>query len=181
MKDLKHFKRLHEAEEDEDITADITDDTSDEETSDEDTDTTEEDTDKAEDKPEEEDEEESNEKEFTKMFDDQGFVDAFKNAITQYISEKLLDDEFNSFTVLPLVETEYKDETYSVSIDLETAATININDDGKVVQKDIPEVDVVKFKTPMMDNLAVLEDEISKETISLYVMEAIEEIKKVPR
>lgn len=182
MKDFNYFKRLNEKnlnEAEEDITDTETD------TTDTETDVTADEDPAAEDKPAEdkpeEDEEASNEEEFIKMFDDQSFVDAFQNSIVQYVSEKLLQDEFNSFSVLPFIETEFKDDTFGVSIELETAATMNVNEEGKIVQKDIPEVDIVKYKIPVMDNLALMESESDKETISIFVMEALDSIKKVPR
>lgn len=179
MKDLNYFKRLHEAEEDEkdeEITdteeTDVDVEETDDETSDEDT----------EDEPETEEEKEKfHEEEFVNMFTDESFTKAFKNEVKQYVTEKLLDDEFNSFTVLPYVEFVYKDENYGVNIEFESAVSINIGEDGKVVESDVPDVDVIKYKTPLMDNVTLLEDEMGKETIGLFVKEAIEEIKNVPK
>lgn len=179
MKDLNYFKKLHEAEEEKEETTDteetdvdITDEETDDETTDEEGDSKDE---------TEEDEEASTEETFVELFNDESFVDAFKVEIKQYISEKLLEDEFNSFTVLPFVEINFKDDVYGVNIEFESAVTINVNEDGKVIEKDIPNVDIVKYKTPEMDNITLLEDEIGKETITMYVTEAIDEIKNVPR
>tara|TARA_R110000796_G_scaffold192641_1_gene309291 strand:+ start:4939 stop:5487 length:549 start_codon:yes stop_codon:yes gene_type:complete len=182
MRKLDYFKKqpLLEAEEEE-----IKDEeeTTEEETDVEETDVDEEDP--KEDEPKEEDEEEdeeaTNEDEFIDMFLSEGFVSSFKDTIKQYVSENNLDDDFNSFTVLPFVEIQYKDEVYGLNAEFESAVTININDDGKVVESDVPDVDVIKYKTPAMDDLTILENEIGKDTISVFIKKALKEIKNVPR
>ena len=130
---------------------------------------------------EDEDEESSNEESLVKIFEDESFVDAFKNSTKQYVSEKLLDDEYNSFTIIPLIETIYKDETYALSIEFSSSVSINVNEKGDVVDKQISNIETIKFKTPMMDNMTLLEDESAKGVIELYIMESLDDIKKVPR
>tara|TARA_B100000497_G_scaffold121543_1_gene151444 strand:- start:3056 stop:3586 length:531 start_codon:yes stop_codon:yes gene_type:complete len=129
----------------------------------------------------EEDEESSNEESLIKIFEDESFVDAFKNSTKQYVSEKILDEEYNSFTIIPLIETDYKDETYALSIEFSSSVSINVSEDGEVVDKNIPNVETIKFKTPLMDNMAILEDETAKGLVELSVVEALDNIKKVPR
>jgi len=131
--------------------------------------------------PEEDDEESSNEESLIKIFEDESFVDAFKNSTKQYVSEKILDEEYNSFTIIPLIETDYKDETYALSIEFSSSVSINVNEDGEVVDKNIPNVETIKFKTPLMDNMAILEDESAKGLVELSVVEALDNIKKVAR
>lgn len=129
----------------------------------------------------EEDEESSNEESLIKIFEDESFVDAFKNSTKQYVSEKILDEEYNSFTIIPLIETDYKDETYALSIEFSSSVSINVSEDGEVVDKNIPNIETIKFKTPLMDNMAILEDESAKGLVELSVVEALDNIKKVPR
>ena len=131
--------------------------------------------------PEEEDEESSNEESLIKIFEDVSFVDAFKNSTKQYVSEKILDEEYNSFTIIPLIETDYKDETYALSIEFSSSVSINVSEDGEVVDKNISNVETIKYKTPTMDNMALLEDETAKGLVELSVVEALDNIKKVPR
>jgi len=171
MKDLKYFKALLEADDENTNSFDTASDAE-----------TEKKPEDSKDKPEEpKDEEKSNEEEFIKMFDDTSFIDAFKSSIKQYISEKLLDDDYNSFTVLPFIEIEFNDDTYGINVEFESAVSINIDDDGKVVEKDIPDVSDIKFKTPLMDDLTIIENQSDRETISVYILEAIDEIKNVSR
>jgi len=129
----------------------------------------------------EEDEDASNEESLIKIFEDESFVDAFKNSTKQYVSEKILDDEYNSFTIIPLIETDYKDETYALSIEFSSSVSINVSEDGEVVDKNISNVETIKYKTPTMDNMALLEDETAKGLVELSVVEALDNIKKVPR
>lgn len=168
MRKLEYFKKLYEEDDITDLTGDETSDDTDEKTD-------------KEDKDDPSEEEESNEEEFVNLFSDSSFVDAFKSNLKQYISEKILEDEYNSFTIIPLLEINFKDESYNISIEFESAVTINVNEDGKVIEKDLPDVELIKYKTPVMDNITLLDNEIGKETISLYVKEAIDEIKQVPR
>ena len=129
----------------------------------------------------EEDEDASNEESLIKIFEDESFVDAFKNSTKQYVSEKILDEEYNSFTIIPLIETEYKDETYALSIEFSSLVSINVNENGEVVDKNISNVETIKYKTPLMDNMTLLEDETAKGLVELSVVEALDNIKKVPR
>mgnify|MGYP003111443625 CR=1 FL=1 len=178
MKDYRKFfkqileQQINEEEKEEEVDVE-TEETGDEteETGDE-TETTEE---------PEEDEDASNEEGLIKIFEDESFVDAFKNSTKQYVSEKILDEEYNSFTIIPLIETEYKDETYALSIEFSSLVSINVNEDGEVVDKNISNVETIKYKTPTMDNMALLEDETAKGLVELSVVEALDNIKKVPR
>ena len=169
-------RKMNEEEEEDTGDEDIfggDEETGDEETGDE--------GDKKDEPDDEESKEESEEENFVKLFDDEDFNTAFKVATKQYISEKLLEDEFNSFTVLPFLEFSFKEDVYGINIEFESAVNINVDSEGKVVEKDIPNVELVKYKTPEMDNIKVLEDEIGKETITMYVTEAIDEIENIPR
>lgn len=123
----------------------------------------------------------NDEEEFIKMFDDNAFVETFNDDVKQYVSENLLEDNYNSFVVLPYIEYIYKDETYGISIEFESSISININDDGKVVETNYSDVENIKFKTPTMDNVMILEDTIGKEKISQYIKESILQINKVAR
>jgi len=165
MKELKYFKRILEAEKEDDTFA------SDSPT--EETGAT------ADDKPTTpEDDETNNEEQFTKMLDDVDFVTSYKTTLKQYVSENLLYDEYNSFTVLPFFEVEYKDESYGFSVEFETAVTINVDENDKIIEKNLTDVDTFKYKTPTMDNLVLLEDKSATEMVSLFTMEALNEIKK---
>ena len=130
---------------------------------------------------EEEEEEEEGEEELIKIFEDELFVDAFKSSVKQYVSEKILDAEYNSFTIIPLIETTYKDETYSISVEFSSSVSINVDEEGKIIDKDIAGIETIKFKTPVMDNMALLENESAKGLVELAVVEALDDIKKVPR
>jgi hypothetical protein len=133
------------------------------------------------DEDEEDEEEEEGEEELIKIFEDEAFVDAFKNSTKQYVSEKILDEEYNSFTIIPLIETTYKDETYSISVEFSSSVSINVDEEGKVVDKDIAGIETIKFKTPVMDVMALLENESAKGLVELTIIEALDDIKKVPR
>lgn len=126
-------------------------------------------------------EEENEENKFISLFDDESFLKAFKNTIKQYCYENLLEDEYNSFTVLPLIEIVFENEDYDISIEFESAASFNIDLDGKVIEKEIPDIELIKFKTPEMDDMNKLEDNIAFESISMYIKQSLEEIKKVSR
>jgi len=155
MKNLNYFKNLFEAEDNTGATADSAKSSTDIEKGEEDV--------------------------FIELFSDESFLDAFKNSIKQYVSENLLDDDYNSFSVLPFIEITYKDETYGISVEFESGISINIDDDGKVIENDISDVDIIKYKTPLMDNLTLMENEIGNDTIGLFVKEALQDIKNVSR
>lgn len=148
-----------------------------------DTEDTEEDiTDTETDEPEEEeDADEKDEEIFTKMFLEEGFVKGFNDTVKQYVSETMLDDDFNSFTILPYIEIFYKDEEYCINVEFESAVTINLDDEGKVVESDIPDIERIKFKTPLMNNLINLENPVGQDSISVFIKNALKDIKQVPR
>ena len=83
--------------------------------------------------------------------------------------------------MLPFVEVYYKDGEYGINVEFESAVSMNVDDSGKVVERDIPDVKSVKYKTPAMDNLTVLETPNGMDVIGVMVKEALEEIKTVPR
>lgn len=125
--------------------------------------------------------EEENKDKFVLLLDDTDFSKALDNAVTQYTSEKMLDDEYNSFAILPYVELVFEDSPYGISVEFESAVTINIDKDGKVVEREVPGINVVKYKIPEMDELEVLEDELGKTKVDLLVKDALKSIKNVPR
>jgi hypothetical protein len=131
--------------------------------------------------PSPEEEEKKDEDKFIGLLDDEAFTEAMTNATTQYISENMLDDEYNSFAIIPYIEFTYEDLPYGLSIEFESAVTINIDKDGKVFEKDVPGVKQVKYKTPEMDEMTILEDITGQTTIDLLVKEIVKEIKKVAR
>ena len=128
-----------------------------------------------------EEEEKKDEDKFVDMLNDQEFIEAITNATTQYISENMLGDEYNSFAIVPYIEFTYNDLPYGLSIEFESAVTINIDKDGKVFEKDVPSVDQVKYKTPEMDEMTILEDITGKTTIDLLIKDIVKGIKKVAR
>ncbi len=181
MKSLDYFK-LYEAEEKEDVNSNPDDsaDSADDKKSSEDSSKENEETPEDE-KSSVEKEEEETQDEFVSMLDDQGFVNAMSNAIQQYTSEKMLEDNYNSFTILPYIEFQYNDEDYGVNVEFESAVTINVDDKGKVIKTDIPNIDEVKYKTPSNDDLVSLTDNEGLESITVLVKDSLEKIKKVSR
>ena len=126
-------------------------------------------------------EEESNLESLTKAFEDESFVAAFKNSLKQYVSEKILTDDYNSFSIIPPIDTDYKDETYTISISFSSAVSITVDDKGSIVDREISDIGDIKYKTPTMDVMELLEDEGTKGLIDLYIMESLDDIKKVAR
>tara|TARA_R110001592_G_scaffold353625_1_gene652649 strand:+ start:388 stop:891 length:504 start_codon:yes stop_codon:yes gene_type:complete len=127
------------------------------------------------------DEEVENEETIVNVFEDESFISAFKNSIKQYVSEKILTDDYNSFSIIPPIDIDYKDETYTLTAKFESAVSITVDDKGDVIDKDISSIEEIRYKTPMMDIMEVLEDDAAKELIELYVMESLNDIKKVAR
>ena len=136
---------------------------------------------KADESEDEPDEDETNEQAFTDMFLNDGFIDSFKSQIKQYVSETNLTDNYNSFAIIPYLEILFEDETYGFNTEFESAVVINIDKEGKVIESDIPDVDTIKYQTPVMEELVNMENEVSKDAIGVFVKEALEDIKEVPR
>ena len=127
------------------------------------------------------DEDVENEETIVNVFEDESFISAFKNSIKQYVSEKILTDDYNSFSIIPPIDIDYKDETYTLTAKFESAVSITVDDKGDVIDKDIPSIEEIRYKTPMMDIMEVLENDAAKGLIELYVMESLNDIKKVAR
>ena len=138
--------------------------------------------DKKEELPTPEEKEEEEEKKFINILQDQDFVSAFSNEVKKYVSKHLLNDDYNSFAVLPFISFLFKDSQYGISVDFESALTFNIDEKGNVYEKDIsPKISSVKYTTPEFDELVDLEDEIGITFIDTIIRDALEDIKKVSR
>lgn len=125
--------------------------------------------------------EEEKERKFVDMLQDQDFISAFTNEMKKYVSKHLLNDDYNSFAVIPFVEFLFKENQYGLSIEFESAVTFNIDDKGNVYEKDIPKVSHIKYTTPEIDELVDLEDEIGATFVDSMTRDALDEIKKVSR
>jgi hypothetical protein len=119
---------------------------------------------------------ETNEDIFIKLLKQNSFRKEFKESLLRYIKDNNIDDEVNDFTILPFIEIEYKNDTYSVYCEFESAVQIKKEDD-KITEINVVPVKSIKYMLPKMETMTKLESADDLEFISKYIMDCIKSLK----